>query len=265
MQFVDVGGLRLAFEDHDSGPETILFVHGWTGSHLDWRPVIDRLPAGFRSVALDLRGAGDSDKPDSGYTIKQYSDDVFGLARSLGLKDFTYVGHSMGGTIGFQFLVDHQDLLKAAVLCAPTDSNGYAGWDQNAIDDMRAHRTDRPYHLQNNRAYYVRPVAEDYLQASTDQGMRVSDGHLYDSIDAMRDLHLADRLADIRVPVLFVAADRDEGVPPDMVARDFERTPGASFQVFHRSNHSMMVEVPDQFTTMLIDFVQSVAAPAGAS
>ncbi len=260
MPFVQSGDLRMHYEERGTGPETILFCHGWTGSWMDWTLVMKALPDGFRSIAVDLRGAGDTDKPASGYTIKQYSDDLYAFCRTLGLRDFTFVGHSMGGGITYQFVVDHPELLKAAAPCGAVGADGYAGWSAEAVADLRANRLNRDYNLANARAYYLRPVPEDLLVAGVDQAIKCSDGHVYDSIDSIRDLRLGDRLAQTKVPMLWMAADRDEAIPLDMVIADWKRVPGAHLQVFHGSNHSFQVEQPAAYAATLVDFIRSIPA-----
>lgn len=258
MPFVTANGLQMHYEERGSGPETILFVHGWTGSWFDWTPALDVLPPGYRAVAVDLRGAGDTDKPASGYTIQQYADDLYEFANTLGLSNFTFVGHSMGGAITYQFVCDHPELLKAAVPCGATASDGYEGWSDAAIADLRANRLDREYNIANARLYYVRPVPEDYLIGCVDQSIKASDGHVFDSIDSMLNLRLAERLAQTKVPLLWMGADRDESIPVDMTIRDWQRVPGAHLQIFNRSSHSFPAEQPQEFIRALTGFIESV-------
>ena len=99
MARIQVNGVGLFVETRGSGP-TILFQHGYTGSHDGWDAVVVRLQDRFRCVVIDARGAGDSEHPDDGYTMEQYASDVVGVADALGIDRFTFVGHSMGGGIG---------------------------------------------------------------------------------------------------------------------------------------------------------------------
>lgn len=90
----------------ESGPadgEVVLLVHGWAASVYTFYEMIPALVgAGFRAIAFDLPGHGLSDKPtdDARYTTASLTDVVLHVARTLGLRRFTFVGHSMGGSLG---------------------------------------------------------------------------------------------------------------------------------------------------------------------
>lgn len=101
LGFVRLGdGTRLRFRClGDSGP-TVLLLHGWPETGHAWRHVLPTLAAsGYLCVAPDLRGAGDSDKPTSGYEAAARMEDIRELAAALGLaEDAVYVvGHGDGG------------------------------------------------------------------------------------------------------------------------------------------------------------------------
>lgn len=98
----------------DLNPEcdkTILFLHGWPGSHKLFEYQFDELPKyGYRCIGIDTRGFGDSDKPWCGYDYDRLSDDVRCVVESLNLHDFTLVGHSTGGAIAARYMGRHKGL-----------------------------------------------------------------------------------------------------------------------------------------------------------
>ena len=106
MPQANINGFEMYFEEHGSG-EPIIFHHGFTGSHDNFRGVAERLPDSYRCILMDARGAGDSSHPEDGYTIEQYARDVVGLADHLGIDRFSYVGHSQGGGVGMQLGLEH--------------------------------------------------------------------------------------------------------------------------------------------------------------
>ena len=104
MPYVEVEpGVKLFYEINGTG-KTILFVHGWTMSHDVWEYQVSSLAERYRTVVLDLRGHGDSDKPWSGYTYDVYARDIENFTAQMGLEDFTYVGWSMGAAIGLHYI-----------------------------------------------------------------------------------------------------------------------------------------------------------------
>ena len=98
---VTANGVRLRLALQGSGPLVIL-CHGWPESWYSWRhqiPVI--ADAGYTVVAYDVRGYGESDKPQEieAYTLKELAGDVVGIADALGFERFITIGHDWGGPI----------------------------------------------------------------------------------------------------------------------------------------------------------------------
>ncbi len=75
----------------------LLLLHGWPEFWLSWEPVMTRLADRFTLYAPDLRGFGDSDKPDGPHGPDQHAADMLALMDALGLKQAGVIGHDVGG------------------------------------------------------------------------------------------------------------------------------------------------------------------------
>ena len=75
----------------------LLLLHGWPEFWLTWEPLMTRLAPRYTLIALDLRGFGDSDKPDGPYGPDQHTSDMLALMDTLGVERFGVVGHDVGG------------------------------------------------------------------------------------------------------------------------------------------------------------------------
>ena len=85
-------------EDSGGTGRPIVLIHGWPLSKDSWSKQIPAfVEAGYRVVAYDRRGFGESDKPGSGYDYDTLTDDLEGLLSELELEDVTLIGFSMGG------------------------------------------------------------------------------------------------------------------------------------------------------------------------
>ncbi|MGH2739474.1 MAG: alpha/beta fold hydrolase [Actinomycetota bacterium] len=95
-------GVQLHFVRRGSGPAVVL-LHGWPGFWYDWRRVIPLLAPEADLIAPDLRGFGDSDKPDrppdEAYTPPALAADVFALLDHLGVGEVTLAAHDIGATV----------------------------------------------------------------------------------------------------------------------------------------------------------------------
>lgn len=118
----------LEVDGRDSGAP-VLFVHGNVSSALFWQPTMLALPDGYRPMALDLRGFGDTDPEpvDATRGLSDYSDDLAALITALGLPPVHLVGWSMGGGVCLQHLVDAPATVASLTLVNPVSPYGFGG------------------------------------------------------------------------------------------------------------------------------------------
>ena len=98
---VSANGTRFHAAEAGDGP-LVLLLHGFPEFWWTWRHQLATLPeAGFRAVAVDLRGYGGSDKPPRGYDLVTAAADAAGLVRALGEANAIVIGHGLGGLIAW--------------------------------------------------------------------------------------------------------------------------------------------------------------------
>jgi len=102
------------------GTPALMFLHYWGGSSRTWHHVVRELAPDFRTVAIDQRGWGRSDKPDAGYTLADLADDAQGVIDQLELTNYCLVGHSMGGKVAQLLASRRAPGLTGLVLVAPS-------------------------------------------------------------------------------------------------------------------------------------------------
>ncbi len=112
-------GLRMhvALAGPEDGPP-VLLLHGWPQHWWCWRGVIPVLAeAGYRVIAPDLRGAGWTDVPESGYEKEQFASDVLALLDTLGVERCAFVGHDWGAWTGQLMALREPERFSRMVLC----------------------------------------------------------------------------------------------------------------------------------------------------
>ena len=105
MARLAVDDISLAVHEWPGTGRAIVCVHGLTANHTCWASVADVLSPDYRVIAYDLRGRGDSDKPDTGYSIPIHCQDLASLLDRLGLGRAVILGHSLGAHIALRFAV----------------------------------------------------------------------------------------------------------------------------------------------------------------
>jgi pimeloyl-ACP methyl ester carboxylesterase len=266
MPLIQAGDVRLHYEERGRGPNLLLLVHGYTACWRWLEPVLERLdPARYHVYAPDLRGAGESDKPPSGYNIEQYAEDVFQFCQALRLRNLVYVGHSMGGIIGIQMALSHRELLRGLVLVdpSPADRLELSPQQQQALDVVtRQITTNRDVALAWYQLCFQRPPAQHLLETLLEAGMSASAAHARDSMRSVLSATLGHRLAGISTPTLLIGGDRDAIVPLETMLATQRRIPGCGLHVFHRVGHSPQLEVPEDFMGVLTDFLENTLPAA---
>jgi pimeloyl-ACP methyl ester carboxylesterase len=106
-------GARFHVVDLGEGP-AVLLLHGFPTFWWTWRHQLTALAAaGYRAIAMDLRGYGGSDHPPEGYDPRTLSADVAGVIRSLGLPEAVVVGHGWGGMVAWSTAVLEPEVVRA--------------------------------------------------------------------------------------------------------------------------------------------------------
>ncbi|MFW5728785.1 MAG: alpha/beta hydrolase, partial [Spirochaetota bacterium] len=109
--------------------EPVLFVHGNASSATFWEEVMQAMPKGYRPLACDLRGYGETEAlpVDATLGLGDMVEDINSLVETMQLGAVHLVGHSMGGGVIMKFAVAHPDRVKSLVLVDTMSPYGYAG------------------------------------------------------------------------------------------------------------------------------------------
>jgi pimeloyl-ACP methyl ester carboxylesterase len=135
MEFIhahaDCGEVRLHFVSMGHGTP-LLLLHGWPQSWYEWRLLMPLLADGFTVIAPDLRGLGDSSRPETGYDKDTIAEDVWTLMTThLGHKRFAVVGHDWGGPVAYALTARHRDAVShLAILDVAIPGDGSANISQ---------------------------------------------------------------------------------------------------------------------------------------
>ncbi|RUR37768.1 alpha/beta fold hydrolase [Vreelandella populi] len=121
-----VNGVEIAFRRGGSGP-ALLLLHGHPQTHVIWHKVAEELAQHFTVIAADLRGYGDSGKPDDdaehiNYSKRTMAADMAELMSNLGFERFKVLAHDRGARVAHRLGMDHADRVERMVFLdiAPT-------------------------------------------------------------------------------------------------------------------------------------------------
>jgi pimeloyl-ACP methyl ester carboxylesterase len=262
VPFVNVNGLRIAYERRGSGPPLVL-LHGYVGDGLaTWLPQIDGLSDMFTVVAWDAPGAGRSADPPEDFGIDGYASCLAEFLARLGLGRAIVAGLSFGGIVALGLQRRHSDQCRALVL-----ASAYAGWAGSLPTQLADQRLRQALELADASpaafssvllpTMFRRPMAAETidafrlsLEAFHPQGFRAM---ARASAENLRDV-----LPRVVVPTLLVYGDADiraaRSVRDDLHAS----IAGSRLVVLPGAGHVCNLEFPDEFNAAVREFVREL-------
>lgn len=246
--------------------KTILFLHGWPGSHKLFEYQFDKLPeSGYRCIGIDTRGFGDSDKPFYGYDYNTLADDVRDVVETLNLKNFMLLGHSTGGAIALRYMLRHQGygVIKLVLVAAAAPSlikrpDFTYGLDKavvlKIIEDTYKDRPQMLRDFGNGFFYqYITDALSDWffqlgLQAAGWATAKIAQTWI-------REVLFED-LKSIRVPTLIIHGIHDKIVPFTLGEIQQKMIRNSTLIPFTLSGHASFYDQMNEFNKALADFYE---------
>jgi pimeloyl-ACP methyl ester carboxylesterase len=245
-------GTRLHYLVAGSGPPLVL-VGGKT-SNIDgaWWRYIPALSPRLKVIALDNRGAGASDKPDTPYTTELMAEDALTVLHDARETSAHWFGLSMGGMILQQLALAHPDAVRSLILGAT-----HCGGERPAIAE--AATIQGPLRRFAN-LYDAGFIAEhpDWVEEDAAHFGKMPLHAIVRQDQAVKQHNLCERLSEIRQPVMIIHGRQDRMVPVARAEELQRALPKARLQVLDPGGHQVHSE---QFATvlrLLQDFVEEV-------
>ena len=252
-------GIYISYRTLGAGPTTLLFMHGWAGSGAYFDETISHLDlTGLRALTFDLRGHGDSDKPETGYSDERFARDSFAVADAAGGDEVVVIGFSMSGRFAQYLSVVARNRVRGQVLVTgcpalpiPFPEDLRRDWVNRAGDADRLKEVTATYTTKPVPAAVLDRIGEDAAKArqvALDETLRIC---MYESF--------VEKLSAPDLPTLIVGGVHDpifsEDVLRHVVAAPFPKARIAMLD----SNHEVPIEQPREFAALIQAFVAGLA------
>ncbi|MBI3799951.1 MAG: alpha/beta hydrolase [Deltaproteobacteria bacterium] len=253
MQYLARDGVKLGFEEAGSGDPAILLVHGWTCDHTYMAPQFTHLCRTHRVIAVDLRGHGQSDKPQQDYTMLAFADDLVWLCNQLKVKKPVVIGHSMGGVIAVELAARFPEVPGAVVTLDSPIVPPQELLDGIAAPTIAALRGPDFREVQRKlvaEALFL-PTDDPVRKARIIADMSSAPQHVMASAFAGIFCDTAASAAACKVPLLILMAAQ----PLSDVIRLRQASPNAVIGQTVGAGHFHQLEVPEQVNAMIDRFL----------
>ena len=258
--FTTSDGVRLAYHQMGEGDPPIVFIHGGFGNRTGFTLQEEYFSPNHRCLAIDLRGHGDSDKPDEQYTMDKYADEVAEWLRHLGIRRPILVGHSMGGQVVISVAARHPELVSAiASLDSPSNIPGWHRRYHGPFDHLMTR--DGPFRealLTFLGAAYL-PTDDPSRLREMPEWLAEVPGHvIVNGWQGMSAFDPTPVLRQVKCPYLYI----DCGQPGLDFDRLRELCPQVVIGKTVGAGHQATKDVPDQINAMLRRFIEHADAIA---
>lgn len=260
LRRIAVNGVNLAVDVRGQGP-AVLFIHGYPLDHTVWEHQLAHLEGCLR-IAPDLRGMGQSDAPDLGYSMATYAEDLLALLNTLGVDRAVLCGVSMGGYVAFEMVRRARERVRALVLI-----------DTRAEADTAEGRKARDASAAQAREGGAESIAASMLPRMLARSAPAENPALVERIRVMMEstpvsgilgaiTALRDRPDSMpllpslnSLPTLVVVGEDDQITPKDRAKVMADAIPGARLSVLAGAGHLTPVERPEAVTALLAEFL----------
>lgn len=262
-------GVRLRVCERGQGGRPFVLVHGWKQSHRLWDPVVARLAERYRVVAFDLRGMGESDKPNSRYTFDELAGDLAFVLEELELEDVSLVGWSMGCTVVLEHMragaprVGRLVLVNGPLRLTRTTDFPHALTDAELaryVDDTGRHWPLREREFVAGSLLDAHPEHVDWLvrvalQTPLDVALRL--------LGEQARVDQRAVVSELAIPVLAAWSRHDPYWPTGVADWIAEHAPRGERVLFDRSAHCTPFEESERFCEVLETFAARTARLTG--
>jgi len=266
-------------EGHDAGTlyvitrgegPPILFAHGVTLSSRVWAKQFESLPsAGFRVLAFDSRGHGESTVGDTGHSIENLAADVRSVLETLDLRDAVLVGHSMGGMAVQAFAIHHPDvalarcsglvLMSTAARAVTSDAHRVRGGLERmtaVVPNVGAVMRQRNLGLLIARFGFGDSPHPSHVEATRQMLAACSRDTLRDASRALLSLDLVPGLPSISLPTLVIVGTADLLTPTRDSRQIASLVPRAQLVELTGAGHMPMYERAAEVDRLIADFAR---------
>ena len=267
MPIRKVNGVDIYYEIHGEG-EPVIFGNGVFSNSLGWVNQTPVFSKEYQVILYDMRGQGQSEKPDGQYTFDIHAEDQRSLLEALGISKVHHVGISYGAELGLVFALKFPEMLKSLVACSAVSYVGALLREMCLLWRFACEMEDPDL-------FYYSTVPLNFgetfikenpaiLEQAKERYLGLEYPPLVRLIDAFLMLDVTDQLQKIKIPTCVIAGEKDilkPAYPYSKLIHD--SLPNSEMTVIRDSGHAVTFEKPDEFNKVVLDFLQKQTKSTG--
>jgi 3-oxoadipate enol-lactonase len=268
MPFADNQGTRIYWDEQGTGAP-VLLIMGLGYPSAMWHRTRPALSASYRTIALDNRGAGQSDVPPGPYSIALMASDAAAVLDAAGVPSAHVFGVSMGGMIAQEFALQYPARVQSLILgCTDAGGPNAQRAEPAAIEMLKTSREMTREQATEAAIPFIYDAATPRHLIDEDIARRRAWfpnplGYLA-QFQAILAWESFSRLPQIATPTLVIHGKTDRLVPPGNGELLASRIPGAELVLLERASHLFSTDQPEAAQKAIFEFLDSQRIGANA-
>jgi len=262
MPFVENLGARIYWDEQGSGAPLLLIAGlGWSsGGWHRFRPILGKR---YRTIAIDNRGAGQSDALPVPYSIAQMASDAAAVLNAARVNTAHIFGFAMGGMIALEFALQYPKKVRSLILSGTSPGGPQAVPPDPSAIKVLGSRDSNFDKLFSAMIPFVYHPATPPQRIQEDAGVAhkgaASAQVCAAQLQALTSWKAGNRLSQITAPTLVIHGERDRMVPPENAKLISTAIPGARLMIVPGAGHMFMTDQPEAAQAALLEFLGAQA------
>jgi proline-specific peptidase len=249
----------------------LIFLHGWVNNWTTWKNEIEYFQKkGYKTLTLDLRGHGKSQKPSDPkkYKLSVFAKDIEEIITKENISDFILIGHSMGGMIALKYIELFQKIKPAQALIISSSTS-------KKIIDEKIIKTISPFikqvleyiqkHPEINKKYFKHINNLDLSQYKNQPGFYVfykglhntSLNSVFSCLSSMFEFNTDNILKKINIPTLILTGENDMVIPKKHSIKLQKNIPTSELHIIKNGKHSITIDNPEKIIQKIERFLKN--------
>lgn len=275
MNFAKANGIKISYELKGKG-FPIIFIHGFGSKKEIWKPQMLDFSKKFKMITFDLRGTGETERPNYQYTMEMLVDDIIGLMDFLQIQKSHIVGRSYGGMIAQHFALSFPERLDKLILIATNYGKPDTEWVEilknNRLEEIKLlekspeqafwnksrwvfHQKFRKELKENpKKIFFGLFSAEDLIKESTINPSKPQD--IINQAEALKTHYTLEELERIQNKTLLIAGSHDRLTPKSVMIDMQKKIPNCTLKIIENAGHFMTLSMASEVNKIILDFLE---------